>query len=82
VIKAPAFISEKAVAKYLNPHDANRLVHFAFKALGQNKVQMPSKTYLIVPLGDFRSMPIYLSQSKGMVAIECFNSSGKSGLKL
>lgn len=58
-------ISDGAVRRFLSYEDAIRLAKVAFKALGERRVKMPEKLYLLVPQGDFRAMPVYLSSGKG-----------------
>jgi len=46
--------------------DVIRVVEDAFIALGQNKVSMPPKSYLVVKYGDFRAMPAAIDGAAGM----------------
>ncbi len=46
--------------------DVIRVVEDAFIALGQNKVSMPPKSYLVVEHGDFRAMPAAITGTAGM----------------
>jgi alanine dehydrogenase len=46
--------------------DVIRVVEDTFIALGQNKVSMPPKSYLIVEHGDFRAMPAAIDGAAGI----------------
>ena len=46
--------------------DVIRVVEDAFTALGQNKVSMPPKSYLVVEHGDFRAMPAAIAGAAGI----------------
>ncbi len=53
-------ISRKEVEEILSMKEAMEAVEVAFKYKALGKVQMPPKTYVMFPKGDFRTMPCYI----------------------
>lgn len=56
----------------LDPGLVNRAVESAFADHGNGRVQMPPKTYITLPEGDFRTMPAYLP-SLGIAGVKIVN---------
>src|SRR5262245_45219168 len=56
---ATRLINQSEVLAALDMHEALVAVEEAFRLHGLRKVQMPSKVYLNLPLGDLRAMPAY-----------------------
>lgn len=56
----------------LDPGLVNRAVEAAFADHGKGLVQMPPKTYITLPEGDFRTMPAYLP-SLGIAGVKIVN---------
>ncbi|UCE98285.1 MAG: ornithine cyclodeaminase family protein [Dehalococcoidia bacterium] len=54
------------VKSLLKMPDVLKAVENAFIELGENKVNMPPKSYLVVEDGDFRAMPAAISSAAGM----------------
>ena len=59
-------LNGRDVQGLLRMPDVIRVVEDAFIALGQNKVSMPPKSYLVVEHGDFRAMPAAITGAAGM----------------
>ena len=59
-------LNRRDVQGLLRTPDVIRVVEDAFIALGQNKVGMPPKSYLVVEHGDFRAMPAAIPGAAGM----------------
>jgi len=53
-------ISRKEVEEILSMKEVMEAVETAFKYKALGKVQMPPKTYVMFPKGDFRTMPCYI----------------------
>ena len=56
----------------MDPAAVNRAIEAAFADHGRNLVQMPPKTYITLPQGDFRTMPAYLP-SIGIAGVKVVN---------
>ncbi|HPD75513.1 MAG TPA: ornithine cyclodeaminase family protein [Methanoregulaceae archaeon] len=56
----------------LDPKRVNDAVEAAFADHGRGLVQMPPKTYIILPAGDFRTMPAYLP-SQNIAGVKIVN---------
>lgn len=63
-----AVITQKEIEKVLNIKNVMNAVEKAFKAYGNNEVQLPSKSYLTFKEGDLRSMPCYIKTSSMDIA--------------
>ncbi|MCJ7768855.1 MAG: ornithine cyclodeaminase family protein [Dehalococcoidales bacterium] len=59
-------LNGRDVQGLLRMPDVIRVVEDAFIALGQNKVSMPPKSYLVLEHGDFRAMPAAIPGAAGM----------------
>ncbi len=59
-------LNKRDVQDLLRMPDVIRVVEDAFIALGQNKVSMPPKSYLVLEHGDFRAMPAAIEGAAGM----------------
>lgn len=63
-----AIITKKEIEKVLSIKDVVNVVEKAFKLHGQNKVQMPAKSYLNFGVGDLRSMPAFIDDKSMYIA--------------
>jgi alanine dehydrogenase len=70
---ATRLINQSEVLAALDMHEALTAVEEAFRLHGLRKVQMPSKVYLNLPLGDLRAMPSY-AQAIGFASIKNINA--------
>jgi len=59
-------LNKRDVQDLLRMPDVIRVVEDAFISLGQNKVSMPPKSYLVVEHGDFRAMPAAITGAAGI----------------
>ena len=59
-------LNQRNVQGLLRMPDVIRVVEDAFIALGQNKISMPPKSYLVLEHGDFRAMPAAIEGAAGM----------------
>jgi len=59
-------LNQRDVQDLLRMPDVIRVVEDVFISLGQNKVSMPPKSYLVVDHGDFRAMPAAIPGAAGM----------------
>ena len=56
------FLTEAEVADLISMRDTIGAVEDSFRAKGLGKTQMPPKSYVYFPRGDFRAMPAYLEE--------------------
>jgi len=59
-------LNQRDIQDLLRMPDVIRVVEDAFISLGQNKVNMPPKSYLVVEHGDFRAMPAAITGAAGI----------------
>lgn len=65
------FIREAEVKRLIDEPHAYRLAERVFRLMAQGRHRMPPKIYLQLPGGnDFRAMPAYLDQGKGVCGIK------------
>ncbi|CAN2042529.1 Alanine dehydrogenase [Candidatus Magnetomoraceae bacterium gMMP-15] len=62
--KKTLLINRKEIEDLFKMGDAIKAVENVFKLYGENKVQMPPKSYLIFDKGDLRCMPTYVPDLK------------------
>lgn len=66
--------TKKNLVNLFTTKEAVKAIEEAFKAFGQEKVQMPPKSYLYFDKGDLRSMPAFIAtRSINMSAIKSVN---------
>ena len=73
-------LNGRDVQGLLRMPDVIRVVEDAFIALGQNKVSMPPKSYLVVEHGDFRAMPAAITGAAGMKWVNMHPENAVKGL--
>jgi alanine dehydrogenase len=59
-------LKKEDIKNLLDMREVIDAVEDAFKFLGQNKVSMPPKSYLVVDTGDFRAMPASIPDAVGI----------------
>lgn len=84
MLRKPSFLTDSKIRELITIPEALRISEQAFKAHGQNKVQMPAKIYLHLDSyrGDFRAMPAYLEkpQACGIKWVNVHPENKKHGL--
>lgn len=84
MLRKPVFLTDSKIRELITIPQALRISEQAFKAHGQNKVQMPAKIYLHLNnyRGDFRAMPAYLEkpQACGIKWVNVHPENKKHGL--
>lgn len=84
MLRKPVFLTDSKIRELITIPEALRISEQAFKAHGQNKVQMPAKIYLHLNnyRGDFRAMPAYLEkpQACGIKWVNVHPENKKHGL--
>ncbi len=84
MLRKPVFLTDSKIRELITIPEALRISEQAFKAHGQNKVQMPAKIYLHLDnyRGDFRAMPAYLEkpQACGIKWVNVHPENKKHGL--
>lgn len=84
MLRKPVFLTDSKIRELITIPQALRISEQAFKAHGQNKVQMPAKIYLHLDnyRGDFRAMPAYLEkpQACGIKWVNVHPENKKHGL--
>jgi alanine dehydrogenase len=59
-------LKKEDIKDLLDTREVIEAVENAFKFIGQNKVSMPPKSYLVVDKGDFRAMPASIPNAVGI----------------
>ena len=73
-------ITRGEIEKLVTIEDVITAVEAAFRAYALSEAQMPPKSYLTLPGGDFRAMPAYVSGSCGIKWVSSYPNNRKHGL--
>ncbi|BAW32054.1 MAG TPA: alanine dehydrogenase [Methanothermobacter sp.] len=79
-MKKTLLLRKSDIKNLIDMNDILKAVEKAFKEYALGKVQMPPKSYLFFPEGDFRIMPSYLEYSQ-VAGVKCVNSHPKNPKK-